>query len=261
MKMNLLFLILFLLTIISYAQQKDPAFSSLDKKTIMPLLFKNGSFNARGEYGWKPSMALKMEEFVSDDGNCYTQSDTLIYFKGKDPASGLPASRASVVFTTSPYHQGTKMDCHVCAPVIGLATFTKNNQGSWRLDQFHPLMKAHGEFGIFGKLKMERFSDDLFCLKVIDHYSGQGNYGEYTTLYSLSGQHNIVLEFESYATNDGTAENDIYHRTTRIRKQGGVPLSLDLITVSEENKATTHKKYRYSKTTEAFELIGPKGKD
>lgn len=205
-------------------------------------------------------MPLKMEDILSDDGNCYTCYDTLIYFKGKDPITGNLIDRASVVLSTSQYQQGTKMECHVCAPVIGLATFTKIANNNWKLDQFHPLIKAQGGFGERGKLSVERFSEELFCLKVKDHYMGQGYYSEYTTYYSLSGRHKIILEFESYATNDGTVDNPVYHRTTKLRKHAGMPLLLDLVTVNQESGTTTLKKYQFSNTSEVFELSGSKEK-
>lgn len=257
-KTILILLTVYVFSFTSFGQDKQIFIPSLDKKVLMPFIFKNSTFNERDETKWKPAMPHTMEDIVSDDGHCYTHYDTLIYFKGKDHIRGNFTNRASVVFSTSQYRQGTKMDCHVCAPVLGLATFTKTDNSNWRLDQFHPLLNAHGGFGERGKLSVERFSKDLFCLKVLDHYMNHGYYSEYTTYYSLSGRHNIILEFESYATNDGTDDNAIYHRTTKLQKQTGTPLFLELVTVNEEGGAKMIKKYQYTNIAEAFELSDSK---
>ena len=251
---RLLFIALTFMTSMAFSQQHGQLFKTLDKKELMPKLFSDAKFNDRQEVVWKPDSLDNARLPVSSDRNCYTRLDTLIRFKDKNLVHKNLEERVAVVFTTSRYQENELDNCHACAPAIGIATFTKTANKMWRLDHFKKYITSQGVWGKRGKLGVERFGDDLFCLKLDAEFYGQGNTEGIISYFSLSGMLNEVLAYQSHSSNEGAVENG-YREQTTLAKLPGKVSTIELTTRRDVPPGVTKKIYRYSETTKVFELI------
>ena len=238
----------------AYSQQSGQLFKSLDKKELLTGLFSGAAFNDRQEAVWKPDSTENVRLPVSSDGYCYTRLDTFIYFKDKNLIHRSKIERAAIVFITSRYHENELDNCHVCSPAIGVATFSKTANRMWKLDQFKKYVTSHGTWGKHGKLGVERFSDDLFCMKLDAEYYGQGNTEGIISYFSLSGKINEVLTYISHSSNDGAVENGYLEETTLQTLHGEVS-TVELTTHRDVPESIKKKIYRYSATKGIFELV------
>ena len=220
----------------------------------MSRLFSGATFNDRQEAVWKTDTTDNVRLPISSDGFCYTRLDTLILFKDKNRVHKTLIERAAVVFITSRYQDNELDNCHACSPAIGVATFTKTANKMWKLDQLKKYVTSHGVWGKRGKLGVERFGDQLFCLKLIAKYYGQGNTEGFVSYFSLSGNINEVLVFQSHSSNEGAVENG-YREQTTLAKLPGKVSTIELTTRRDAPPGVTKKIYRYSEATKVFELI------
>ena len=250
----LLFVALSLLASTAFSQQPGQLFKSLDKKELMSKLFSGSTFNDRQEIVWKPDSVDNVRLPVSSDGNCYTRLDTFIRFKDKNLVRKILVERVAIVFTTSRYQENERDNCHACAPAIGIATFTKTANKAWKLNYFKKYITSQGVWGKRGKLGVERFGDDLFCLKLDAEFYGQGNTEGVISYFSLSGMLNEVLVFQSHSSNEGAVENG-YREQTTLAKLPGKTITIELTTRRDAPPSVTKKIYRYSEATNVFELI------
>ena len=220
----------------------------------MSRLFPGATFNDRQEAVWKTDSTDNDRLPVSSDGFCYTQLDTLIIFKDKNLVRKTSIERAAVVFITSGYQDNELDNCHACSPAIGVATFTRTANRMWKLDQFKKYLTSHGVWGKRGKLGVERFCDQLFCLKLVAKYYGQGNTEGIVSYFSLSGNINEVLAYQSLSSNDGAVENGFLEETT-LEKLPGDGCTVELTTRRDVPESVKKKIYRYSETNKIFELV------
>lgn len=220
----------------------------------MSRLFSTATFNERQEAVWITDTTDNIRLPVSSDGFCYTQFDTLILFKDKNRVHKTPVERAAVVFITSGYQDNELDNCHACSPAIGVATFTRIASRMWKLDEFKKYVTSQGAWGKRGKLGVERFSDQLFCLKLVAKYYGQGNKEGIVSYFSLSGNINEVLSYQSYSSNDGAVENGFVEETT-LEKLPGEGCTVELTTRRNVPESVKKKIYRYSETNKVFELV------
>ena len=220
----------------------------------MSRLFSGATFNDRQEAVWKTDTTDNVRLPISSDGFCYTRLDTLILFKDKNRVHKTSIERAAVVFITSRYQDNELDNCHACSPAIGVATFTKTANKMWKLDQLKKYVTSHGVWGKRGKLGVERFCDQLFCLKLIAKYYGQGNTEGFVSYFSLSGNINEVLAYQSHSSNDGAVENGFMEETT-LEKLPGEGCQVELTTRRDVPESVKKKIYRYSETNKVFELI------
>ncbi len=144
--------------------QDNISLAVFDNKTILKKLFDTKLVKNNNEVLWKPNYYERMNFQVSKDGYCHTIVDTLINYN---------STHKLIVFSTTSEEYG----CHVCAPTISVATFSKDEKGVWSLNFFQKMFRQFGSFGETGSYGVEKLGSDFYCLKL--HANADGNHGEF----------------------------------------------------------------------------------
>jgi len=148
--------------------ENETSFTSLDGKTLLSRLFDNPVIDSTGVAIWTPNYYERQNIRVSDDGKCYTNVDTIMYFTDQ-----RKRRCAAVIFTTYRYRRGwgsdsTRLqigDCHFCGVPIGIALLSQQHaESAWELYRFE---KAFTSLGYFGEYRTGRRNADIISLKTI----------------------------------------------------------------------------------------------
>ena len=136
---------------------------------------------------WRPDAEAKFNMNVSEDGNCYTNIDTIIKF----PDNGWPDYL--VILTTYLCDSaGEHFGGHSCAVDYGMATIVKNDSSSekrekvsdYKIYSFKRDLSHFGEYGQGAKVSVENFGEDV--LRISDQYYGQGEEGTNDSYFSIT---------------------------------------------------------------------------
>ena len=227
--------------------QDERFFSHLDYKIVMSSLFDNATFNSMQEALWKPNYSERINMPVSDDGFCHTVLDTTLYY------SSASEKHAVLIFATYEYHNGIRTSCHVCSPLLSIATFRQEDNKSWIIEQFKKDFIGLGAWGKkLGQLSIEKLGTDFYCLKVKSAiYGNQGYESGVTSFYSLNSyeQLNEVFSFVYFDSNEGAMEEgkgSTKETSIKLIPNAGSYFDIVLITNRSSAKNMITKKYKYS---------------
>lgn len=254
--MKIVFLSLFILFAFVASGQNDRSFRSLDSKVVISRLFDNVNYSNNQEALWEPNFSEKLNMPVSDDGFCHTRMDTTMFYTSGE------VKQAVIIFATYEYRNGVKVSCHVCAPMLSIATFSKEENGSWKILQFKKDFIGMGAWGEkLGRLGIERLGVDFYCLKVKSAVYGNQGYERGTcNYYSLNWyeQFREVFSYVYYDSNEGAVEEGkgfTEETTIKIHQTDNEFFGIELISKRKDRKTPVLKKYRYSEDENRYLLI------
>ena len=154
--------------------------------------------NSENEALWKPNFSEKINNLVSDDGFCHTILDTVMYYSVYEDHYAL------IVFSTFKYDNGLRESCHVCAPIIGLATFKRTLDTNWELNKFQKNFMFDGSYGKRNKLDLIKLGDYRYCLTCSGGYGNNGSFESWVQYYSLEedDDFNVVFSYSKYISDE-----------------------------------------------------------
>lgn len=210
------FLSSFALTILLFnVFAQDISFASnATNQEILTTLFEGTWSSSFNECKWKPNVAEKMKSGVSYDGFLYTSVDSVFNYN--------TSSNKYILIITSTKERDSwdsYQSCHVCAPSMSFIQLIFNEQsGKYELEVFEKFVTKYGDYGeppIDISLLLIR--KDVYCLKVVDEWIGQGYTIETTSLF-LEGKE--ILSFRSHEDNLGNIydenESSSYQFSTNL---------------------------------------------
>ncbi len=141
----------------------------LEAANVLPVLFPNGTYVAKDQTtNWMPEGEAAKNMFPKDGlGNSTMVLQTL-------SVAGSTPRKVMVMNTYTLDKNGARLTCHACAPMMGMAVFSSEAGGSWRLTAWNPAM---GEYGANGKpydRKLTRIGKENFALQISGGFSAQG---------------------------------------------------------------------------------------
>ena len=197
--MRALILLLFLLSTFDLYGQEEIYLSSLKEKELLSTLYGTTSYSPTTGGKWKPDTEARVNIQVSDDGFCYTEIDTIVYWNTVYGETSL--RQAVVIFATNTYLDGERAECHACAPDLGIAVLQKE-EGGWLLQKFHKKLIRMGEYGVGGDIAVVKLSSENAALVLSTSYTNQGFTIAPSFWYDLTSWDNVseifsVVTFES----------------------------------------------------------------
>lgn len=213
----------------------------------MSRLFDHPSFNSKQEALWKPNYSERINMPVSDDGFCHTVLDTTLYYTSGNE------KQAVLIFATYQYQTGVRTSCHVCSPLLSIATFRQADNKNWSIEQFKKDFIGMGAWGDrLGRLRIEKLGDDFYCLKVQSAVDGNQGYERgITSYYSLNSYDRLdeVFSFVYYDSNEGALEEGkgfTKETTMKLIPTADSYFCIELRTKLSGGKNTVIKKYKFS---------------
>ncbi len=178
------------------ASEHNYLFESLDSKFILTRLFDNPEIDSTGAALWVPNYGDAMKLSISFDGKCHTNVDTVLYFNDYKNEEC-----AAVIFTHYVYEKGSWSDSteiyiggdHFTQVPLGIALFTKQKDGKWKIYCFEKLFSTLGYFGTYrtgrkdeGKISLKKIGDNWTCLSLWQGIGGSAGISwGYESLYSI----------------------------------------------------------------------------
>lgn len=232
---------------LGFLNPDETVFQRLDYKTVILRLFDKVTFDSNQEALWMPNYAERLNMPVSEDGFCHTVLDTTLYYTSENEKHAL------LVFGTYQYQNGVRTSCHVCSPLLSIATFRQENNKSWRIEGFKKDFVGLGAWGKrLAHLEIENLGADFYSLKVQSAvYGNQGYERGVISLYSLNSydQFNEIFSFVYYDSNEGAIEDGKGYTdktTMKITPTADGYFGIELSTKRSGGKNTVIKKYKYS---------------
>lgn len=115
-------------------------FDTLEPQLLLMALFETDSISPAGEAIWLLTPEEKLTMEFNNDTLGHTSYDTTFYYKYNNH------QYATVIFSTLPYYEGQKSNCHPCGVYIGGASFIKQQDGFWKLQHFSKQFATIGSF-------------------------------------------------------------------------------------------------------------------
>ena len=228
-------------------------FQNLDSKTVLSRLFDNPTFNSKQEALWQPNYSERINMPVSDDGFCHTVLDTALYYTSGNE------KQAVLIFATYQYQTGVRTSCHVCSPLLSIATFRQEDNKGWSIEQFKKEFIGMGAWGDrLGRLGIEKLGDDFYCLKVQSAVDGNQGYERgITSYYSLNSYDrlNEVFSFVYYDSNEGAMEDGkgyTEETSLKVMPEEDSYFGIELSSKRTDRKLIVKKKYKYSEEEERY---------
>jgi hypothetical protein len=186
-------------------KEKVISLSVMNRDLVFKTVFGTTKVDANNEVIWnyKNTTALTDDQklVLSVDGQFHTALDNIFYYTDNGVESAV-----AILFTYK-YEVGDnnkvlRAACHMCAPYLGLATFSKQADGNWKLLNSTPLHVSTGSFGNKPGYKFRNLGKDLDALVIT---SGYGNQGQYEEGVSYLAVNNVI--YLTYVLNYTSAES------------------------------------------------------
>jgi hypothetical protein len=197
-------------------------FSSLEPDSLLKYLFDNPTIiDSTGEAKWKPNYSEQQNVYVSQDGFCYTEVDTIIYHEY------MHDDYATVVLATHWYNaSGNRLSCHSCGVTLGVVYLTLNKDSKWALLGFNKSIGECGSWGSFnGTISVNQLCKSLCALVIRSGIHGNHGYTSgYETWYDLSrpSRFNEMIKYRYHDSNEGAIGSSGYteEKTVELKSSG-----------------------------------------
>lgn len=168
-------------------------FKSIDNLSALAKLFDN-SVIKNNQILWTPGYEdmAAFSNIISNDSLCHTIIDTTLIFDNVH----------FVIFRTDQYEENIKADCHVCAPIVGIASFEKIGD-EFRIKHFKKNVFTTGSFGEYGQLEINSLCVPVF--KVKSGWTGTGAEIEHEIYFDL-GDFSKLFHITTFSSNGGIYE-------------------------------------------------------
>ncbi len=158
------------------AQEPVLTIEVFEPEVVMTSLFGSDRYTNERGVAWRPDIEEQATFVVSDDGYCYTEIDTLIFFTtGVGTGS---QDHALLVFSTHSYFGEERSACHGCAPQMGAALFNRSpggEEGGWGLVNVRKFIGFFGGWGEPGTVSFVSAGPSQPILSIASSYTGQGH--------------------------------------------------------------------------------------
>lgn len=234
-------------------KEKVISLSVMNRDLIFKTVFGTTKVDANNEVVWnyKNNTATDDQKLVlSVDNQFHTALDNIFYYTDNGIESAV-----AILFTYK-YEIGEnnkvmRAECHMCAPGLGLATFSKQADGNWKLFNSTPLHASIGSFGNKPDYKFRNLGKDLDVLVITSGYGNQGQYEEGVSYLSVNNVRYMtnVLNFTSAESYDGGfSEKGAYSNTKEAFETDtpGSPYKMVTLKVTKNNKKQADEVYVFS---------------
>ena len=255
MKHIITFLILFTSGLNGFSQVKF-IYKDLNGDTILNRLYDCVSFDLDSQTLkksglWKPNLSEQLNSSLDHYSDFFmTQLDTILYFqKAKSKV-------AVAVFTTYNYEDSTFLYGGEIRPMKGLALFTKA-ENHWEITQFKKMFNS-SEYDFDPTYTIEKFGEDLFCLKQENVQEFYGGHDIASTLYFSLTDFAEIFSFLRYYSENTTEvfENEDFHikkkKINILKTKPYYTIELVTTTIKENYSKPNFKRKKIYKTTYRF---------
>ena len=179
-------------------------FKTIDSLSAISRLFDNAVIK-NNQILWVPGYQDLgiFSDLISRDSLCHTTIDTTI----------IEGNCYYVFFRTDQYEKNIKADCHVCSPIMGIASFDKNGD-HFTLRNFQKNVFRTGGFGEYGQVEIDNLCQSAF--KVTSGWTGTGSEIDYEIYYNIN-DFSKLFYLTTFSSNGGMFEKGQpnYHETVK----------------------------------------------
>lgn len=255
MKHIITFLILFTSGLNGFSQVKF-VFTDLNGDTLLQRLYHSVSFDLDSQTLkksglWEPNLNEQLNSSLDHYSDFFkTQLDTILYYQ-KAKSTGAVA-----VFTTYNYEDPTFFYGGEIRPMKGLALFKKVENHS-EITQFKKMFNS-SEYDFEPTYTIEKFGENLFCLKQVNVQEFYGGHDIESTLYFSLTDFSEIFSYLRYYSDNTTEvfENeDIYTQRNKIiilKTKPYYTIELVTTTIKENPNKPNFKRKKTYKTTYRF---------
>lgn len=191
------------------ASEKEVDATIMNKDLIFKSLFGRIDVDANNEILWKFKSNVSLDDIkqhaFSEDNFFHTSLDNIFYFSDNDKESVLAVLFTYKYVLSEDKKKFIRADCHMCNPVMGIATFTKETDGKWKLFNNTILAIAAGSFGEKPKYSFQNLGKNMDVLVINDGYGNQGKYDEYVNYVAVNNVDYLksIFNYSSIDSYDG----------------------------------------------------------
>lgn len=235
-------------------KEKVISMSVMNRDLVFKTVFGTTKVDANNEVIWNyknpASLTDEQKLSLSVDGQFHTALDNIFYYTDNGVESAL-----AVLFTykyeVSENNKVMRSECHMCAPALGIATFSKQPDGNWKLFNSTPLQTPTGSFGNKPDYKFKNLGPDMDVLTITFGYGNQGQYEESVSYMAVNNVRYMTTVFhytsaESY--DGGFSEKGAYSITKQAfeTETQSYPYKTITLKVTKNNKKQPDEVYVFS---------------